>query len=198
LDALRPGHEKLYYPGEVNLRRADVLMITKVNEGSAESLERVVQSISVMNPGAEVLKTGSFTRLDHPEWIRGKKVLVIEDGPTITHGGMASGAGASASMPLASELIDPRPFAVGTLRGVYEKYPHIGRVLPAMGYSGEQMRDLEDTIERSPCDAVVIATPADLRRNFRISRPVVRASYDFDVDLAPLVSHFLKKNRIVP
>jgi len=197
LDALRPGHEKLYYPGEVNLRRADVLMITKVNEGSAESLERVVQSISVMNPGAEVLKTGSFTRLDHPEWIRGKKVLVIEDGPTITHGGMASGAGASASMPLASELIDPRPFAVGTLRGVYEKYPHIGRVLPAMGYSGEQMRDLEDTIERSPCDTVVIETPADLRRNFRISRPVVRASYDFDVDLAPLVSHFLKKNRIV-
>ena len=187
---MRPGHEKLYYPGEVNLRRANVLIITKVNEGSEESLRKIRKNISLMNPGAKVLEAPSVTHLDRPERIVGKRVLVIEDGPTITHGGMPDGAGAAASRKLARELVDPRPCAVGSLKEIYEKYPHIGRVLPAMGYSEEQIRDLEATIQRCPCDAVVIATPTDLRRKIRIDQPTVRGTYDFDVDLRPVIDRF--------
>jgi predicted GTPase len=191
MDALRPGHEKLYYPGEVNLRRADLLIITKVNEGTKESLQTIRRNISLMNPKAKVLEAPSATHLDHPEEIMGKKVLVVEDGPTITHGGMADGAGAAASRKLASELVDARPYAVGSLKEVYQKYPHIGRVLPAMGYSEEQIRDLEDTIERCACDVVVLATPTDLTRKIRITHPTVRVSYDFNVDLRPLTDQFV-------
>lgn len=193
VDALRPGHEKLYYPGEVNLRRADLLIITKVNEGSEESLRKIRKNISLMNPGAEVLEAPSVTRLDHPERIADKRVLVVEDGPTITHGGMPDGAGASASRRLARELVDPRPYAVGSLREVYQNFPHIGRVLPAMGYSEEQIKDLEETIRRSVCDAVVIATPTDLGRRIRIDQPTVKVSYDFNVDLLPLIDRFIEK-----
>jgi len=193
LDALRPGHEKLYYPGEVNFRRADLLLITKVNEGSEESLKKIRENISLTNPGAMVLEAPSVTHLDHPERIEGRRVLVIEDGPTITHGGMPFGAGAVASKKLAQELVDPRPYAVGSLREVYKKYPHIGHVLPAMGYSEEQIKDLEETIRRSVCDAVVIATPTDLRRKIRIDQPTVRVLYDFDIDLTPLIDRFLNK-----
>jgi predicted GTPase len=193
VDALRPGHEKLYYPGEVNLRRADVLIITKVNEGSEESLRKIRKNISLMNPEAEVLEAPSVTRLDYPERIVDKRVLVVEDGPTITHGGMPDGAGAAASRKLVRELVDPRSYAVGSLREVYEKYPHIGRVLPAVGYSEEQIKDLEDTIRRCVCDAVVIATPMDLRRKIRIDQPAVRADYDFSLDLQPLVDRFVDK-----
>jgi predicted GTPase len=122
--------------------------------------------------------------------------LVIEDGPTITHGGMPYGAGVSASIKLARELVDPRPYATGTLRGVYEKYSHIGHVLPAMGYSEEQVKDLEETIRRSRCDAVVIATPTDLRRRIRIDRPTVRVSYDFDIDLTPVIEWLIDRKRL--
>ena len=195
LDALRPGHEKLYYPGEVNLRRADLLIITKVNEGSEESLRKIRRNISLMNAEAEVLEAPSVTQIDAPERIKGKKVLVIEDGPTITHGGMPDGAGASAARKLARELVDPRPYAVGSLKGVYEKYPHIGNVLPAMGYSEDQIKDLEETIRRSVCDAVVIATPTDLRRKIRIDQPTVRVHYDFDIDLVPVTERFLGTQR---
>jgi predicted GTPase len=132
-------------------------------------------------------------RLDHPERIEGKRVLVIEDGPTITHGGMSFGAGVAASKNLARELVDPRPYAAGSLRGVFEKYPHITAVLPAIGYSEGQLKDLEETIRLVPCDAVVIATPADLRRELKIRQPTVRVSYDFEIDLAPLLDRFLNK-----
>jgi predicted GTPase len=192
LDALRPGHEKLFYPGEVNLRRADLLIITKVNEGSKASLERIHKNILLFNGEAEILEAPSITHLDHPERIKGKRVLVVEDGPTITHGGMPDGAGASASKKLARELIDPRPYAVGSLREVYEKYPHIGNVLPAIGYSEDQVRDLEKTIRHAICDAVVIATPTDLRRKIRIDQPTVRVHYDFDIDLNPFIEAFIR------
>ena len=196
LDALRPGHEKLYYPGEVNLRRADLLIITKVNEGKEESLKKIKKNISMANPNAIVLEAPSVTHLDHPEYIDNKRVLVVEDGPTITHGGMPDGAGASASRKIARELVDPRPYAVGSLKEVYDRYPHIGLVLPAMGYSDEQVKDLEETIRRSPCDAVVIATPMDLRRKIVIDQPTVRVSYDFDIDLDPHIEWFMDKMRI--
>jgi len=198
VDALRPGHEKLYYPGEVNLRRADLLIITKVNEGSQESIREIKKNISQMNPGAAVLEAPSVTRLDHPERIADKRVLVIEDGPTITHGGMSDGAGASASRKLARELVDPRPYVMGSLKEVYRNYPHIGRVLPAMGYSEAQVKDLEDTIRRSVCDAVVIATPTDLGRKIRIDQPTVRVDYDFNVNLLPMIDRFIKKRITSP
>lgn len=191
LDALRPGHEKLYYPGEVNLRRADLLIITKVNEGNEESLRKIRKNISIANPKAMVIEAPSVTHLDHPEWVEGRRVLVIEDGPTITHGGMPYGAGAAASRRLARELVDPRPYAVGSLKEVYEKYPHIGHVLPAMGYSEEQVKDLEETIRRCAADSVVIATPMDLERKIRIDQPKVRAIYDFEIDLASVIESLI-------
>lgn len=191
LDALRPGHETLYYPGEVNLRRADLLIITKVNEGDEDSLSRIRENIRRSNRTAEIMEASSLIEVDHPEWIEGKKVLVIEDGPTITHGGMPEGAGASVSRRLAAELVDPRPYAVGSLKEVFENYPHIGKVLPAMGYSDTQVRDLEETVGRCVCDAVVIATPTDLRRKIRIPQRAARAKYDFDIDLRPVLEDFL-------
>jgi predicted GTPase len=193
LDALRPGHEKRYYPGEVNLRRADLLIITKVNEGTEESLRQIRENIARSNPSAKVMEASSLIDADHPEWIQGKRVLVIEDGPTITHGGMAGGAGASISEKLARELVDPRPYAAGSVKEVFKKYPHIGNVLPAMGYSEDQVRDLEETVRRSVCDAVVIATPADLRRRIRIDQPAARVRYDFDIDLEPVIEGFLSR-----
>ncbi len=193
VDALRPGHEKLYYPGEVNLRRADLLIITKVNEATEESLRKIRKNISLANPGATVLEASTITRLDRPGEVEGRKVLVIEDGPTITHGGMPDGAGAAASRKLGAELVDPRPYVVRSLKEAYEKYPHIGRVLPAMGYSEEQIKDLEETIERCPCDVVVIATPTDLRKKIRIDKPTVRVNYEFDIDLNPLTDDFVDK-----
>jgi len=196
LDALRPGHERLYYPGEVNLRRGNVLIITKVNEGEETSLMRIRENISLANPRAKILEAPSVTLLDEPEKIRGKKVLVIEDGPTITHGGMPYGAGVAAARGLARELIDPRPYATGSLKRVFEQYPHITHVLPAMGYSEEQVMELEQTIRRTPCDAVVIATPIDLRRKIHIDQATVKVSYDFDIDLAPFVEEFVSRHRV--
>ncbi len=192
VDALRPGHERLYYPGEVNLRRADLLIITKVNEATEASLKQIKRNIALANPAATVLEASTMTQLDRPEEVEGKRVLVIEDGPTITHGGMPDGAGAVASRKLGAELVDPRPYVVRSLKEVYEKYPHIGRVLPAMGYSDEQIKDLEESIERCPCDEVVIATPTDLRRKIRIEKPTVRVNYDFDVDLSPQIDRFVE------
>jgi len=193
LDALRPGHERLYFPGEVNLRRGDLLIITKVNEAKEGALAKIRENISKMNPKAPVLETSSILRLDRPELIQGKRVLVVEDGPTITHGGMPDGAGAAASRQWARELIDPREFAVGSLKTVFEQYPHMGRVLPAMGYSEEQIRDLAETIQRSEAEAVVIGTPTDLRKRIRIEAPATRVVYDFDVDLSSWLEGFLKR-----
>jgi predicted GTPase len=192
LDALRPGHEIFYYPGEVNLRRANHLIITKVNEAGEESLLQIKQNISKTNPSAKVWMAPSVVHVDHPEWIEGRRVLVIEDGPTVTHGGMSEGAGASVSKKVAREMIDPRPYAVGSLKEVFGRYPHIGKVLPAMGYSEAQVKELEETIRRTACDAVVIATPADLRRKIRIDQPVARVTYDFDIDLEPILEEFLQ------
>ena len=194
LDSLRPGHETLFYPGEVNLRRGKVLIITKVNEAKKEDIERIKKTICRENPDAEVLETSSVLVLSDPGLIKGKKALVIEDGPTITHGGMPYGAGVSASGGLVSELVDPRPYAVGSVKEVYAKFPHIGPVLPAMGYSEVQMRELRETIARVPADVVIAATPVDLKRILQIDKPMARVSYDFDINLDRLVRSFLNKH----
>lgn len=193
LDALRPGHERLYFPGEVNLRRGDLLIITKVNEAKEASLETIRRNIAKMNPKAPILVAPSILELDRPDLVQGKRVLVIEDGPTVTHGGMPDGAGAAASRKWARQLIDPREFAVGSLQTVFEQYPHIGCVLPAMGYSEQQIRELAETIHRSEAEAVVIGTPTDLRKRIRIEAPTAGVVYDFDVDLSPWLEGFLRR-----
>lgn len=193
IDALRPGHETLYYPGEVNLRRANLIIITKVNEAVEDSLRKIRDNILKANPEAGALEAPSVFSLDNPEMLKNKRALVIEDGPSITHGGIPYGAGASASMKIASEIIDPRPYAVGSLKEVYGKFPHIGKVLPAMGYSQRQIKELEESINNSDCDVVVVATPIDISRIININKPTVRVSYDFDIDLNPLVDSFLEE-----
>jgi predicted GTPase len=194
LDSLRPGHEMLFYPGEVNLRRGSVILITKVNEAKETDIEMIKETVRRENPDAAVFETSSILALSDPGLIRGKRALVIEDGPTITHGGLPYGAGVSAAKASVSGFVDPRPYAVGSIKDTYTKFPHIGTVLPAMGYSDTQVRELEETIAKVPADVVIIATPVDLRRIITIDRPVVRVYYDFDINLDGIVESFLKEH----
>lgn len=178
LDPHRSGHERLYYPGEADLLRADVLVINKVNTASPEAVEQLRRVAAEQNPSAVVVLTDSVIELADPAAVRGKRVLVIEDGPTVTHGGMAYGAGAIAARDAgAAELVDPRPWAKGSIADTLRAYPHLTEVLPAMGYSAAQLADLQATIAATPCDAVVVATPIDLSRLIRIGQPSVRATY---------------------
>jgi len=179
VDPHRPGHELRYFPGEANLRRADVLVINKVSTAPEKGLETVRENIAKVNPGATVIEADSPITVTEPDAIAGKRVLVIEDGPTLTHGEMTYGAGAVAAREHgAAELVDPRPYAVGTIAETFKKYPQTEDVLPAMGYGDEQIRELEATIKATPCDLVVIGTPVDLRRLVKIDKPAVRVTYD--------------------
>ncbi len=196
LDALRPGHETLFYPGEINLLRASLLIIAKVNAANPDDVGKIRNVIADKNPGASVLEAPSIVTVSDPDLIKGKKVLVVEDGPTITHGGMPYGAGFAACEGVASGFADPRPFAVGSIKEAYSKYPHIGPVLPAMGYSDGQKHDLEQTISQTPFDVAVVATPIDLRRLIRIEKPAVRVSYDFDIDLSSHINSFLSLHEL--
>jgi predicted GTPase len=191
LDSLRPGHETLFYPGEVNLRRGNALIITKVNEAREGDVAKMKESVRRVNADAAVFETSSIFALSDPEMIKGKQALVIEDGPTMTHGGLPSGAGVSASKGSVSGFVDPKPYAVGSLNEIYDKFPHIGTVLPAMGYSDVQIRELEETIAKVPADVVIAATPVDLRRIMKINKLVVRVFYDFDIDLRGIVESFV-------
>lgn len=188
VDPLRAGHETAYFPGEVNLRRAGIIIINKANAASPDQLTRLERSIASANPGARVIRTDSVISADSPESIRGKRVLVVEDGPTVTHGGMPSGAGLVAALEFgAAEVVDPRPHAVGSIAEAYAAHPHIGPVLPAMGYSGEQLVDLAATIGRTPCDLVLSASPFDLARLVPAIRPINRVYYEIrEVDGRPL------------
>jgi len=177
-DPHRPGHELSYYPGEVTLRLADVVVINKIDSADYQNILTVRESIERVNPKAIVIDAASTISVEKPELIRGKRVLVIEDGPTLTHGEMKIGAGVVAAKRFgAKEIIDPKPFAVGSLVDTFRAYPHIENILPAMGYGEDQMRDLSETIERSDCDAVIIATPIDLGRVIKINKPNTRVEY---------------------
>ena len=178
VDPHRPGHELSYYPGEVNLRRADVLVINKADTAQQHDIETVRQNIRLNNPGAGVCEMACRVAVKDPDLIRGKRVLVVEDGPTLTHGEMPYGAGVVAARQWgAAELVDPRPYAVGSIRSAYERYQHLTSLLPAMGYSDIQRHELEETIRRTPCDLVIVATPIDLARAIRIERPNLRVTY---------------------
>ncbi|MCL2820576.1 MAG: cyclic 2,3-diphosphoglycerate synthase [Oscillospiraceae bacterium] len=177
-DPHRPGHELSYYPGEVTLRLADVVVINKIDSADYANILTVRESIEKVNPGAVVVDAASTISVEKPELIKGKRVLVVEDGPTLTHGEMKIGAGIVAARRYgAAEIIDPKPFAVGSLAKTYRTYPHIENLLPAMGYGEEQMRDLSATIERVDCDSVIIATPIDLGRVIDIKKPNTRVDY---------------------
>lgn len=179
VDPHRPGHELTYYPGNTSLRLADVVIINKVTSAKPENIQKVRENISSINSHAEIIEAASPISIDHPEFIKGKRVLVVEDGPTLTHGEMEYGAGMIAAWDFgAKEIIDPRPFTVNSIAKTFQKYPKIGKLLPAMGYGDEQMKDLQDTINRTDCDSVIIGTPIDLGRILKINKPSTRVRYE--------------------
>ena len=194
VDPHRPGHEMMYYPGQTNVRLADVIVVNKVDSAQQENIDLVVQNVRSINPHALIIHGASPITVEDPEVIRGKKVLVIEDGPTLTHGEMSFGAGVLAARNFgAKDIIDPRPYAVKSIAETYAKYPRTGALLPAMGYGDEQMKDLEATINQVPCDAVVIGTPIDLRRIIHINKPSVRVQYTLEETTKPDLKDVLDK-----
>jgi predicted GTPase len=181
LDALRPGHEISYYPGEINFRMANLLIVNKVNDAPPKNLKIIKENIRRFNPKAKVILAKSKILVDKPELIRNKRVLAIEDGPTVTHGGASFGIGYLVSRRHnAKKIIDPRPYSAGSIKETFKKYPHLKSILPAMGYGNKQMKELEKTINRAPCDVVVIGTPIDLGKLLKINKPYVRARYSFE------------------
>lgn len=195
VDPHRVGHETSYHPGEANLRRADIALINKVDSADPTDVEKVKTTIAAINPQAKIIMANSPITVDDPETVAGKKVLVIEDGPTLTHGEMAYGAGVIAAEKLgAAELLDPRPYAVGTIKDTFAKYSHLSRLLPAMGYGKTQVEELEKTINDSPAELVLIGTPIDLRRIMKLDKPALRVRYDLeeigDKELAKTLAKF--------
>ena len=194
-DPHRPGHELKYHPGEANLRMADVIVINKVDTAKPENIEAVEKNIRDVNPKAIIVKAASPMTVENPELIKGKRVLVIEDGPTLTHGEMPYGIATIAAKKLgASEIVDPRPYAVGSIIEAYKKYKHLGAILPALGYGEHQIRELEETINATPCDVVVVGTPIDLRRIVKINKPAVYVRYELQEVGSPNLEEILNKH----
>lgn len=201
VDPHRPGHELSYYPGEVTLRLADVVVINKMDTAAPDAIQIVRENIEKVNPKAIVVDGASPIAVDDPSIIKGKRVLVVEDGPTLTHGEMKIGAGTVAARKFgAAELVDPRPFTVGKLSETFKIYPNIGTLLPAMGYGAQQLKDLETTINNTDCDSVVIGTPIDLKRIVKIKKPSTRVYYDLQEigfpNLEGILTDFVKKHKL--
>ncbi len=193
-DPLRAGHELRYYPGETNLRLADIVVVNKVDSAAEEAVRQVIDNTRRVNPTATILIAASPIFVEDPDAIAGKRVLVIEDGPTLTHGSMSIGAGWVAARRYgAAEIIDPRPYAVGSIKATYAKYPNTGNVLPAMGYGAEQIHELEETVNNAPVDLVIIGTPIDLRRVMRIRHPADRVRYELQVIGRPTLADILQR-----
>ncbi|NMB38414.1 MAG: GTPase [Firmicutes bacterium] len=193
VDPHRPGHELSYYPGEVNLRMADAVIINKVDTAKRNDIDTVRNNVNQANPNAEIIECRSPITVTNPELLKGKRVLVVEDGPTLTHGGMGYGAGFIAARSAGAVMVDPRAMAVGSIVDTYKKYPHMGPILPAMGYGEQQIKDLSATIERCDVDVVVIGTPIDLQHLIELSKPAVRVTYDLADDsgcLEKLIQRF--------
>jgi predicted GTPase len=195
-DPLRPGDERQYYPGDAALRMADIIVVAKANVAKEANIQQVIENARTMNSEATIIRGASQVALDKPEAVKGKRVLVVEDGPTITHGGMGFGAGYIAAKDAgAAEIVDPRGAARGEMAGIFARFPHIGTVLPAMGYHPTQCRELEQTINASDADVIVAGTPCDLDALLSLDKPVVRARYDYaDLDtpgLGDMVEKYL-------
>jgi predicted GTPase len=199
-DPHRAGHELTYHPGEANLRMANVVIINKIDTADPKNVEQVKENVRSVNPNALVLDAASPITADKPELIKGRRVLAIEDGPTITHGSMPYGAAAIIAKRLgAEEIVDPRPYASGSIKEAYRKYAHLGAILPALGYGGKQVAELKETIDSTPCDVVVIGTPIDLRRVITINKPTVRVKYELQVlgpvSLEHVLDEFLQRSK---
>ena len=193
-DPHRPGHELTYHPGETNLRMADVVVINKVDTAQPQDVARVRANVARVNPKAVIIEAASPVQVDDPSLLAGRRALVVEDGPTVTHGGMAFGAGVIAARKYGvKELVDPRPYAVGSIRQVFAAYPHLGSVLPAMGYGVQQTKELQETIAASDCDVVVLGTPVDLRRVITIRKPAVRVRYELQEITKPDLEDVLRE-----
>ncbi len=191
-DPHRAGHEVRYHPGETNLRMANVIVINKVDTADRQQVEHVRENARSVNPEATIIEAASLITVDESKLIKGKRVLVVEDGPTLTHGNMPYGAGTIISKRLeAREIVDPRPYAIGSIKDIFNAYPHLGAVLPAMGYGEDQIKELEETINATPCDAVVIGTPVDLRRLLNLTKPAVRAEYELEEVSKPALKDVL-------
>ncbi len=202
VDPQRAGHELNYYPGETTLRLADVVVVNKIESADLKDLQIVRDNVAKVVPHAKVVDACSPTFVDKPELIRGKRVLVIEEGPTVTHGEIKYGYGSITAQKFgAAELVDPKPYAVGKLKETFDHYPELGPVLPSMGYSPQQVKDLEATIEKTPCDLVLIATPIDINRIIKINKPTVKIGYELQEigkpDLCDTICDFLKKKDLV-
>ena len=194
VDPHRPGHETTYHPGETNLRMADIAVVNKIDSADPAKVEMVKEAVTKYNPEAKIIMANSPITVDDPETVKGKKVLVVEDGPTLTHGGMSYGAGVIAAEKLgAAELIDPRPYAVGSIKDTFAKFGHLSKLLPAMGYSKTQIEELEETINSSPAEVVIIGTPIDLRRVMSLTKPAVRVRYDLEEIGTPQMKEMLEK-----
>jgi len=192
-DPLRAGHELQYYPGEANLRMADVVVINKVDSATPGDLEIVRKNIKSVRPEATVVEAASEIHVENESLIRGKRVVAVEDGPTVTHGGMKEGVGAIAARRFgAKELVDPRPYAVGSIKSTFEKFPHLGKVLPAMGYGEKQVRDLQETIQAVDCDSLVLGTPIDIRRIMDVPKAAVRVRYEIRETTKPTLDEILR------
>ncbi len=202
VDPLRPGHELRYHPGEVNLRSADAVVINKEDTAKPNDIEKVRANVKQANPNAVIIDADSPLTVADPAAVKGKRVLVVEDGPTVTHGGMGYGAGKLAAQQFgAKEMVNPRPFAVGSLAKTFEEFKHLQNVLPAMGYSKEQLKELEDTINKADCDLVLSGTPIDLTRIIKANKPIVRVSYRLQEkskpDLDALLTAMLKRKGLL-
>ena len=200
-DPHRAGHEMLYHPGEANLRMADVVVISKVSDAKQRNVETVMKNIKEVNPRAKIIKANLELHVDNPKLIKRKKVLCLEDGPTLTHGGMAFGAAFRAARRFgAKEIVNPKRYSVGSIREVYNKYPHLEKVLPAMGYNKNQIKELEKTINNAKCDTVIIGTPTDIRRFMNINKPTVRVTYETKEiskpDLENVIDKFLLQMKL--
>ena len=194
VDPLRAGNEILYHPGETNLKVADCLIVNKIDSASPQQLATVRENIKLNNPNATLIEAASIITCENPEILKDKKVLVIEDGPTLTHGEMAYGAGVVLSKRLgAAELVDPRPYAKGSIKVVYEKYNHMGALLPAMGYSPKQIEELQQTVDSVPCDLIVVGTPIDLREIMNFKKDSVRVAYELDEKVLPMLEKSMEK-----
>ena len=198
VDPHRPGHEMYYYPGNTSLRMADAVIINKIDSADSEDILDVIDNVREVNPNATIIEGASPVTVEKPNVIRGKRVLVVEDGPTLTHGEMKYGAGTVAAQKLgAKEIVDPRPYTVKSIAATFEKYPNIGVLLPAMGYGKAQMKDLETTINRTKCDSVVIGTTIDLGRYIKINKPHTRVKYDLQEIGAITVETVLREKKII-
>ncbi|MFH1786060.1 MAG: GTPase [archaeon] len=190
-DPLRPGHEIKYHPGEVNVRVADAVIINKMNNAKPEDVKTVERNIKRINPQAKIIRTNSTVSVEDPQSIKGKKVLVVEDGPTLTHGGMSFGAGYVAAKEGGAQIIDPTPYLVGTMKAIFEEFPQLKEIVPAMGYNEEQLKDLETTINAAKCDVVVDGSPIDLAKLVKCNKPIVRVSYDITSISNPSIEQVL-------